>query len=214
MTHRTWKKNDPAIDRLFASFKELFGLGCTEFRPPNKPVKGWCDGNKGVQWNIAHWTDIAEIHLGVNLEGISYSSWPIATFILAELENPCIEMIKSQLKHLERVIVRFCRDAWRYSVRENIKEMYLGGRDIPILEVTPKLWVSLLKDALDCLDKEKGYRGRNIQSVTLVKGNRRTDMEVSPHLTIYTPILPGDNLENGKSLLEPVRDWIAGIIHN
>ncbi len=68
-------------------------------------------------------------------------------------------------------------------------------------------------------DEQKQYRGRKIQAVTLEtkpkNGDQIRDMEVSPHLTIWTPIdLAGDfpsKLKSGFALLKPVYDWIKKV---
>lgn len=185
----------------------------------SQPVFGMSDGKKGVQWNLAILSDRKEIQLGVNLEGMKYLNWPIATFILSELKNPSIDKLKSKLVHPELAFIRFRRDAWQVTSRPNIVEKYFGGSEIAISEMDSDLWIAILGEALDSLNKQKAYRGRNKQTVTLVKipkkGEQVRTMQVSPHLTIWTSIaLSGDieiNLKRGITQLKPVHEWMARV---
>ena len=210
----TYRKIDTKYTELLQMFTSLIDVKGRAFGQLNEPCFGMSDGNKGVQWNIAILTDINQIRLGVNLEGMAYSNWPIATFILSELENLNIEKLKTNLARPECIFIQFRRDAWRITARPAIVERYIGGREIPLSEIDSKSWASILTEALGCLNDQKQYRGRKKQQITFVNkpknGEQTKIMEVSPHLTIWTPInLAGDNLERGIALLKPIYEWVS-----
>ena len=213
----TFKKIDSEYAEILQSFTALTKSKGRPFGQLNKPYFGMSDGEEGVQWNIAVYTEEHEVQLGVNLEGKKYTNWPIATLILNELENPSIEDLKNRLDDQPPILVRFTRDAWQVTSRPRISEKYIGGRVYPISEIDSRRWHSLLGEALDCLNEAKGYRGRATQEITLAhqpkNGSRIRSMEVSPHLTIWTPLdLSGDvmaDLKAGVKRLEPVHEWIS-----
>jgi len=210
---------DSTYAELLQSFTTIIGIKGRPFGQLNKPVFGMSDGNEGVQWNIAVSTDTQEVRVGVNLEGLVYSGWPIATFILSELASPSINELKISLERPELIVVRFTRDAWQFHSRPKIVEQYLGGREIPMSEMDSEIWDLTLKEAICCLNEKKRYRGRNQQTVTLAnqpkKGERRRTMWVCPHLNIWTPIdmnidLTG-SLETGIARLKPVHEWLSRV---
>ena len=214
-----FKKIDSTYTEILKSFTSIIGIKGRPFGQLNQPVLGMSDGNEGVQWNILVYTDTQEIQVGVNLEGLEYSGWPIATFILSELANPSINELKTKLEHPEMFFVRFTRDAWQVQSRPKIVEQHLSGREITILEMDSELWSSTLIEARSCLNKNKRYRGRNQQEVTFVnqpkKGERKRTMWVSPHLTIWTTIdinsdLDG-SLETEIARLKPVYEWVSRV---
>lgn len=210
------------IERSFAS---ILNIKVKPFRQKNKLVFGVSDG-KVVQWNLGIWRDSDTIKLGVNLEG-SYAigKWLIVDFILNELENPSIEVLKNKVDDsvLKDITIRFSRDAWRGGkappsggTRVNIIEKYLGGKKFPLCEIDTTLWNAILQEALDCLNKDKKYKGRAIQEVTeiLKNGNKKPKLPlgVSPHLTIQTKIENygniTSNLQKGFDKLEPIYNWV------
>jgi hypothetical protein len=78
------------VTDILALFTRMTECKGRSFGQLNKPYFGMSDGNKGVQWNIAIYTEAESIRLGVNLEGLTYTNWPIATLLLNELESPGI----------------------------------------------------------------------------------------------------------------------------
>ncbi len=72
-----------------------------------------------------------------------------------------------------------------------------------------------MTESLECLDKTSKYRGRAVQSVTLVdKNGKETEREmgVSPHLTIWLEINPESplaNLNEGFERLRSVYEWVS-----
>jgi hypothetical protein len=218
--HRpTNRKFDPKYAEILQSFTSLLGIKGSPFGQLWEPLFGISDGNEGVQWNLAILTDSEEIHLGVNLEGMKYLSWPIRSFILSELKKPNIVKLKIESEQPERIFIQFMRNAWQVTARPAIVERYIGGRIIPLSEMDSEHWNSLLTEALGCLDEDRQYLGRKRQPVTFLNKQKNSEqtkmMEVSPHLTIWTPInLSGDiesNLKNGIELLKPVYEWVANI---
>jgi len=169
---------------------------------------------QGAQWNIALHRDNEAIHLGVYLEGMKYNEWPIANLMLTELDSPTITKMAKEIASPEEVILRLRRDAWQASSRPNIKESLIGGKEYSLAELSDKRWIEILQDALSCLSAERNYRGRARQTVTLEKkpptGSQYNEMEVSPHLTVWTNVNPlGDitsNLKQAFRLLKPVHN--------
>jgi regulator of replication initiation timing len=214
-----FKNIDSEYTELLQLFTSTFHIKGRPFGQLNKPSFGMSDGNEGVQWNLTIFTDTNRIQLGVNLEGMKYSDWPIATFILSELESPSIEKLKTKLEQPEDIFIQFRRDAWQVNSRPDIVEQYCGASKISIAEITPERWIAILTEALGCLNEQKQYRGRNNQSVTLVsklKGREQIrTMEVSPHLTIWTRIVLSEdissNLERGIVQLKPVHEWASRV---
>ena len=217
---RTFSRDDSEYAELLQSFTELLHIKGRPFGQLNKPVFGMSDGQEGVQWNIAVSNEVRNVRVGVNLEGKVYSNWPIATFILSELKNPTLIELKTKLKQTEKIFIRFTRDAWQATSRPDIVEKYFGGREFPLLEMQPKLWTSILKEALGCLDEKRMYRGRNEQTVTFAKkprnGSQTRTLQVSPHLTIWTPINLSEDITTdlniGISRLQPVHNWLNKVI--
>ena len=107
------------------------------------------DDNDGVQWNIVITPEPQEIRVGVNLEGMEYSNWPITNFILKELATPGINELKSKLQHPEIIFIKFMRDAWQVQSRPHIIEEYINGKETPMSEMGSELWTSTLTEALE-----------------------------------------------------------------
>jgi len=214
-----FRKIDTEYAELLKLFTSMLNVKGRSFGQLNKPVFGICDGNEGVQWNLAISTDTGMISLGVNLEGKKYNDWPISKFILSELNDPKILMIAKQVKHPDNIFVSFFRDAWQVTSRPDIVEKHIGGKEFALAEMNVRQWLNILKEALGCLDEERNYRGRAKQTVTLAKqpskGERVRVMEVSPHLRIWSSLsLGGDvkaKLENKIAELQPVYDWVKEI---
>ena len=202
---------------ILAIFAAMIGCKGRPFGQLNKPYFGMSDGNEGVQWNIAIYTETDDIRLGVNLEGLKPANWPIATLLLNELADPRFFEARDHLTNTDSVILRFTRDAWQAASRPSIAEKFIGPGDVSIKDIDSVLWESMLAEALDCLSEEKSYRGRATQVVTLASqpkhGDQSRIMEVSPHLTVWTPIEAlddmGSSLKMGKNRLTPIYDWVS-----
>ena len=213
---QNFKRIDSEYAELLQLFTSLLNVKGRPFGQLNKQSFGMSDGNEGVQWNISVSTDTGMIRLGVNLEGMKYKNWPITTFILSEVNSPHIGEIRSILKRPENVYISFTRDAWQVTSRPNIVEKYIGGREASFVEIDSDHWTSALNEALECLNKETSFRGRAKQSVTLENkpknGEQVRVMDVSPHITIWSPMsLEGnlkENIKNKIAELQPVYDWV------
>lgn len=201
---------------ILQSFNEIIGIKGRPFGQLNKPFFGMSDGNEGVQWNIVINTEPKEIRVGVNLEGMEYSNWPITNFILSELRKPALNDLKSNLENPEIIFIKFMRDAWQVQSRPHIIEEYINGKEISVSEMGTELWNSTLTEAKSCLNENKQYRGRGKQNVTFVNPPKNGEMNrimwVTPHLHISTPIEKNENvinnLEAGIKRLRPVYDWV------
>lgn len=200
---------------LLQSFAQLLSVKGRPFGQKNKPVFGISDGNRGVQWNLAIYSDTDNIKLGVNLEGSQKTGlWLIVPFILSELKNPTIQELKNSIDtSLDNIIIRFSRDAWQGASRLNIVEEYLGEKKFSLAEMNERLWKSILKEALTCLDENRSYKGRKKkQLVTLKNGNKIVEKDISPHLIIQIQITNSgnviDNLQKGIEKLKPIYNWL------
>lgn len=205
----------PEHVEILQSFASLLKVKGRPFGQKGKPYFGISDGNKGVQWNLAIYSNTNDIKLGVNLEGSAKTGlWLITPFILSELKNSTIERLKSILDvNLNDIIVIFARDAWQGASRPDIVEKYLGGKEFCLSEIDTKLWQFILEEALTCLDENKKYKGRKKkQLVTLTNGNREVEKDISPHLTIQIKIANygniTDNLQKGIERLKPIYNWL------
>lgn len=213
-------EKDKQYAEVLLEFTSLLGVKGRPFGQLNKPTFGVSDGNEGVQWNLIVHPYENEIKLGVNLEGLKYQNWPIADFILSELETPTINVLVKDLKSPELVTLCFSRDAWQVNSRPDINEKYIGGQEYILSGITDKHWFAILTEALGCLNPEKKYRGRNKQTVTMAtipkKGSQTRELQVSPHLTIWTNIdITNDvsrNLQKGINLLTPAHQWLSGVL--
>ena len=198
---------------------------CTELGVTGKPFgskstkyRGMSDGKEGVQWNV--WVDKGNelIWLGVNLEGKKYDNWPIADFIGNELRESALIKISRKIKDPSKIWVGLHRDAWQVTYRPPIKESNIGDGEIKLSDLNEIKWKKMLTEALSCLNKEKDYRGRARQIVTLANNNIK-EMEVSPHLNIHTQIGKNTSVSNVKILiknsfdrLRPVYTFVNGCV--
>ncbi len=173
---------------LYKLFRDRFGIEGRYFGQSGKGVIGISDDNKGVQWNLAVYEN-TDIKLGVNLEGMKYSNFPIAHFIEKELKNPSIERLQELEFDITLIVISFFRDAWQMASRPDILEKDLQNSNIELSKLNNALWINTLNEAKDCLLKTNNGYKRNKQFVTVIKKNgdkNKKEMEVSPHLIIQT----------------------------
>lgn len=208
---------DTIYAHLLDGFTELLNVKGRPFGQLNKPTFGISDGREGVQWNLKIYPNEGKAYVGVNLEGMAYQGWPIATLIQSELAAPSLLRLATHLREPQNITLRFSRDAWQVTARPTILEEILGGGDFRLSELTEDSWHTILTDALGCLNKDRSYRGRGSQTVTLVRkaGPDARVMQVSPHLTIWTPVDPSrDSLEDLSAAIDrlmPVHEWVSKV---
>lgn len=216
MRKRYYYATDSEYAEIFHSFVSALNVKGRPFDQTNKPYFGISDGNEGVQWNLRISRETDEILLGVNLEGMEYAGWPIATFISSELYSSELLEVQNRLKKPEAVYIHFTRDAWWPQGRATIAEQNLGSSPFSFFDATLELWTEILKDAQACLNVKSNFRGRTKQQVTLkskTKNNGQVrSMWVTPHLTVRTPVQVGDNIresiEQSIKELTPVYYWV------
>ena len=143
---------------------------------------GVSDNNKGVQWNISIDRETGETYLGVNLEGMKYKNWPVTSLLLAETQDASLPSF-SDIDAAEEITVKLTRDAWQVAARPSIKEKLINGSGTALKGMTLHLWEKMVKDALECLNPNVGYKGRGRMDITLVKSGEKVTKEVSPHLS-------------------------------
>lgn len=214
---QSFRRIDSDYAELLQTFASVLQIKGVTFGQLNKPRFGMSDGNEGIQWNLSINPEIEKIRIGVNLEGKKYSNWPITSFILSEIKNPSISILKKKLQNPDQVYLRFVRDAWQVTSRPEIDEKYFGGKELPFSEINEDLWISILTEARGCLNEKQGFRGRNLQKVTLASppknGEQIRMMEVSPHLTIWTKVHISEDmsvhLKEKIEQLRPVHEWVS-----
>lgn len=215
------KKGDELYSRTLHSFlSRLQVKGGRPFGQWRSPGFGLSDGVGGVQWNIFVNREDQEIWLGVNLEGMAYRGWPIATFILSEIARPTLGLIKAKVGEPERIQLTFSRDAWQITARLSIAEQFISGRRYWLSEIDGELWRQLLTEARGCLDESRQFRARATQAVTLRKTGEKRTMPVSPHLTIRTRIEADPRwyedkldaaMDRAIAELRPIHEWVSRV---
>jgi hypothetical protein len=106
------------------------------------------------------------------------------------------------------------RDAWQGAGRVPIEEGNIGISGQPISQLTIESWRSTLREAYECLDADKGYRGRATQVVTLKSG--KVERPVSPHLQFRIPIGSAMQLDwasrltGARQVLVPLYEYVVG----
>jgi hypothetical protein len=176
--------------------------------------QGFSDDNDGVQWNAGVDRHRGVVTVGVNLEGMAYSGWPIARFLEAEQRAARFPAFAGTYAHADAAELWFSRDAWQAASRFDIKEQHFGPEPpVYLRDVTDALWQAMLREAYDCLDASKHHRGRATQTVTLRTGQR--EMTVSPHIQVKLVVrrevdMRGldEALRTAKQELQPVRELI------
>ena len=204
---------------LLEAFAAKFQIKPREFGQHGKPSFGVSDDAKGVQWNIGIMHEAGEAFLGVNLEGMKYFGWPIATFILSEIAYPSLEAVKAKVAHPASILLNISRDARRRPRgRHVIVEQHIADGPFPLTEIDAARWREMLLEARDCLNRAKNWRGRARQPVTLVKSGVVKEEEVSPHVSTkinYEPDWSRDKLaaavDQAVVTLQPIYDWIRSI---
>jgi hypothetical protein len=149
---------------------------------------------------------------------MKYRGWPIAALIQSEREDPALLRVVPHLRDPQNITLRFVRDAWQVTARRSILERYLGECEFRLSELTADLWQDILTQAIGCLNKDRNYLGRACQDVTPVSAgpdSAPTNMEVSPHLTISTPIDlsrdPIGELSSARDRLVPIHEWASKV---
>jgi hypothetical protein len=214
-------KGDEEYAPILYSFVSRLGVKGRPFGQVGKPHFGVSDGVDGVQWNIAIDRVPGEIYLGVNLEGMAYSGWPIATFIQSEMARPTLDEIKAEIGKPDRIHLTLSRDAWQIASRPPIEKQHIGGGQHKLSEIDRALWLELLSEAKECLDASKNFRGRSKQLVTRTATGETAMMEVSPHLTVQTKIDVDPKRDDQATLnlavdraieeLRPIHNWVSRV---
>jgi hypothetical protein len=177
----------------FATLTHTIPADSNLFGSPSLGISGICDGTDGVQWNAwVQWHGGRQMaYAGVNLEGKVYDGWPVARLIEREMAAPALFEAAARVPHASAVEVLWLRDAWQVVARPPILEKLIGGSPRLLHTLTAEAWTAMLREAYNCLDAERGRRGRARQAVTLTSGAIR-EFDVSPHLQLRQPFWPRD----------------------
>ena len=204
----------------FVDFRNAFeavfrpAKGSRMFGSSRRRHQGFSDGHDGVQWNAGVDRARGVVTVGVNLEGMRYTGWPIARLIESERRRPMLPTFAQTYEHADSAELWFSRDAWQFGSRLDIDEQHFGPEPpICLRAVSEPLWATMLAEAYECLDRSQGQWRRARQIVTLSTGRR--EMGVSPHIQIKLVIrrstdLSGlvDQLERARRHLHPVRELV------
>jgi hypothetical protein len=175
---------------------------------------GTHDDVDGVQWHVALERAQMTRLFAVNLEGLAYRNWPIATFLWREAQELRLLQVIRDVAGPEQIHVHLTRDAWT-SVRTRVAvdEWYLLRR--PLAELTPRIWESALIKAKACLRGPNG--GRGSAEVTVSHSQVRRELEVCPHLNLGVELQSTGHVEERLAemrevmkQLEPLHCFVAG----
>ncbi len=202
------------LDLLSQAFQRVFGVRPRPFGQKFSPVSGFSDDAKGVQWNTAMNLEDGSAFLAVNLEGLKYRDWPIATFLLKEREQLLFPAL-ADIPAADKIIVHLHRDAWQCAARPLIEEKEITGSGTNLKTLTNEIWLGMVEEGLACLDKQQGYRARKVQLVTLVKSGEQVEREVSPHLNLRTSLWSKPSIEVNEMTLQilAARDRLLPVYH-
>ncbi|MDR5826173.1 hypothetical protein [Caballeronia sp. LZ043] len=109
-----------------------------------------------MQWNLKVFPNEGRARLGVNLEGLAYRDWPIASLIRSELAVPTLLHVAAG-KDAKNISLRFARDAWQGPSRPEIVQKLIGGEEFQLDDLTNEIWLNVLTEALGCLDADRNY---------------------------------------------------------
>lgn len=174
--------------------------------------QGFSDDARGVQWNTGIDRQRGVVTVGVNLEGMKYDNWPIATFLLQERVRPDLPGVLRQSAGADRLEVWLERDCWQAAARLPISESFIGPEPpLAVSRLSDPYWADMIARALECLDASRAHRGRGRQEVTLLRSGK-VEKDVSPHLQVKY-VLPSASvsivaLETAALALEPVYAYI------
>jgi hypothetical protein len=206
MTMLDWMQ--PEAERIRVAFTKVFGPGPQPFGNQATHVGGFSDGKDGVQWNVVYDPRDSHIAVGVNLEGMAYKDWPIATLIERELHNGSLVELVRQHPEIGNVELLWRRDYWQAKSRPEIAEREIAR--MPLENLTEDSWRAALRVASTCLDRTKKNRGRATQTVTLPNGEQVSG-PVSPHLTLMCVATDSVEYEEffraAKKKLLPIYEW-------
>ena len=208
MRRMVTKGFEESAEIMIRRFTGLFACEGRRFGSRSLGVLGISDGCEGVQWNAAYERDGAA-WLGVNLEGMLYDGWPVARLIEREISHPLLlTEYRDRVPRPEMVTVNWWRDAWQVR-RVRIRESSLLPTPIALDRLDGDGWAHALSQARECLDPERGYRGRCRTKVTLLGSGRIVEREVSPHLQFKARFDENStrSLQRAKENLEALHDF-------
>ena len=204
------------IDGLASAFVRLFGATCKTFGSPSLGGLGICDAALGVQWSAGIALADGSATLGVNLEGMQYDGWPVARLIESELRAPRLPDMASGLPQAGQITLHWGRDCWQAAGRLKIRERSIAPTPMTLDRLTPEAWTVALREAHECLDPSRAYRGRARQVITMAGSGVRAEKEVSPHLSLTVALRTrqgGDGwreaMEAASLVLTPIYEWAS-----
>lgn len=197
-------------------FRNLFRSDGQEFGSLALGLRGISDGCAGVQWNagyslrssVSAWLLPEGAWLGVNIEGMKYDGWPVARLIERELAHPLLlTKYRVRVVRPEMVTVSWRRDAWQAATRPPIKNSRILR--IALDRLDGDGWTCALRNARECLDPKRDYRGRGRTKVTLFRSGQVVERDVTPHLFFATGLdsLSGSAMRRANDNLAVLHDF-------
>jgi hypothetical protein len=202
-----------SLEQLRTEFSNQFSVSAPRaYGRAGVRHEGFSDDADGVQWNTGLDRHRGKWTLGVNLEGMKYGKldWPIARLIEVEMREPALPWLIENLSYAGAVELWFEREAWQAAARPSIRENAIGPEPPLLLsELDTETWLAILKEAYDCLDPQRGHRGRAKQIVTLSQAGSR-EKDVAPHLQFKT-VMPDFSSRNMQVCLSAARQTLLPI---
>lgn len=201
---------------VIAAFVSSSGPAHRLFGSKSLGLLGVCDAVQGTQWSVATDLQSGRTWLAVNLEGMQYDGWPIARLIERELAEPHLPKLIRTLPSCGSISLTVFRDAWQAASRVRILERTVTPTPIELDKLSAEQWKSILFQALECLDSQRGFRGRARRTVTLAGRGEQVEREVSPHLNFQCDLarpavgetwIPA--LAKARVTLEPLHEFTA-----
>lgn len=201
------------------AFTSVFGCEGSQFGSGLHGNFGFHEPNEGLQWNAYANTNRNAVYLGVNLEGMKYTDWPIARFLEHELSTGGFVDLKNNLEYPDLAVVFMARNAWQMAARPRIIEGLIGNKPYPLDSLNANTWREIVSEAYECLEPVN-HRGRALQTVTMENTGEKREMQVSPHLTVATMLwkVAPNNLDAAieiikakKDQLQPIYDYVVEI---
>lgn len=152
---------------------------------------GRFEDRPGAHWTA--WADAEGAWLGVTMPGKRFNDWPVATFILREISDPRLPSVLARLPQDTQVDMAWWRTVWqgRGRLPRHLDQNLTGDQTspwVPAGSFDSYQYSLLLKQARECLDATRGYRGRGSGTIRLLSGEPKPITRgLTPEFQFRTP---------------------------